>query len=53
MVSFKDALTVDGITYPTFQQAALAARLVEDENEATTAFQSSGRCSLGAPDGVD
>jgi len=39
VVSFKDARTIDGITYPTFQQAALAAGLVEDENEATTAFQ--------------
>jgi len=39
VLSFKDARTVDGVTYPTFQQAALAARLVEDENEATTAFE--------------
>jgi len=39
VVSFKDARTIDGITYPTFQQAALAAGLVEDKNEATTAFQ--------------
>lgn len=39
VLSFKEAKTVNGVTYPTFQQAALAANLVEDENEATTAFQ--------------
>ena len=39
VISFKDARTVDGITYATFQLAALARKLVEDENEAITAFQ--------------
>ena len=37
--SFKDAKTIDEITYQTFQQAALAARLVDDKNEAPIAFQ--------------
>jgi len=37
--SFKDAKTVDGVTFQTFQEAALARKLVEDENEATIAFQ--------------
>jgi len=39
VLSFKDARTVNGITFQTFQEAALARKLVEDENEATTAFQ--------------
>ena len=39
VISFKDARTVDGIAFQTFQEAALARNLVEDENEATIAFQ--------------
>lgn len=39
VISFKDARTVDGITFKTFQEAALARRLVEDENEANITFQ--------------
>jgi len=39
VISFKDARTVEGITFQTFQEAALARKLVEDENEATIAFQ--------------
>lgn len=37
--SFKDARTVNGVTYQSFQLAALARNLVEDENEVLTAFQ--------------
>lgn len=37
--SFKDIKTHQNITYGTYQSAALAAKLVEDENEAFTAFQ--------------
>jgi hypothetical protein len=39
VVSFKNARTVEGITFQTFHEAALARKLVEDENEATIAFQ--------------
>jgi len=39
VVSFKDARTVDGMIFQTFQEAALARKLVEDENEANIAFQ--------------
>lgn len=39
VLTFKDARTVNGITYSTFQLAALAAHLVDDENEVTIAFQ--------------
>jgi len=39
VVSFINARTVEGITFQTFQEAALARKLVEDENEATIAFQ--------------
>ena len=39
IVSFKDARMVDGITFQTFQEAALARKLVEDEKEANIAFQ--------------
>jgi len=39
VLSFKDARTVEETTFQTFQEAALARKLVEDENEATTAFQ--------------
>ena len=39
VASFKDARTVEGETFQTFQDAALARKLVEDENEAMTAFQ--------------
>jgi len=39
VLSFIDARTVNGITYNTFQLAALAKGLVEDENEAIIAFQ--------------
>lgn len=38
VLSFKDARTVNGITYQSFQLAALARNLVEDEDEAMTAF---------------
>ena len=39
VISFKDARTVDEIVFQTFQQAALARKLVDDENEAIIAFQ--------------
>jgi len=39
VLSYKDARTVEGTTFQTYQEAALARKLVEDENEATTAFQ--------------
>jgi len=39
VISFIDARTVDGITFQTFQESALARKLVEDENEAIIAFQ--------------
>jgi hypothetical protein len=39
VLSFKDARTVDGSLFQTFQEAALARKLVEDENEAIIAFQ--------------
>jgi hypothetical protein len=39
VLSLEDARTVEGITFQTFQEAALARKLVEDENEATMAFQ--------------
>jgi hypothetical protein len=39
VVSYKDAKTVDGITFQTFQEAALARKLVEDEKEVNLAFQ--------------
>ena len=39
VVSFKDARTFDGITYETFQEAALARKLVEDVEESRLAFQ--------------
>jgi len=37
--SFKDIKTYENTTYETYQSTALAAKLVEDENEALTAFQ--------------
>ena len=37
--SFKDIKTFENVTYATYQSAALAAKLVEDENEAFTAFE--------------
>jgi hypothetical protein len=39
VISFIDARTVDEITFQTFQEAALARKLVEDENEAAMSFQ--------------
>ena len=37
--SFKDIKTINGITYSSYQLAAVAAKLVEDENEALIAFE--------------
>jgi len=37
--SFKNLKTIDDITYSNYQSASLAAKLVEDENEALIAFQ--------------
>ena len=39
VLSFKDARTVDGVIFQTFQEAALARKLVEDEKEVNLAFQ--------------
>ena len=39
VLSFKDARTIDGITFQTFQEAALALKLVKDEKVAKIAFQ--------------
>jgi len=39
VISFKDARTVNGVLFQTFQEAALARNLVEGENEAKVAFQ--------------
>ena len=39
VVSFKDARTVDETTFETFQEAALARKLVENDKEASLAFQ--------------
>jgi len=39
VISFKDARTFEGIIFQTFQESALARKLVEDENEAIIAFQ--------------
>ena len=39
VISFQDARTVNEIVFQTFQEAALARNLVEDENEAKIAFQ--------------
>jgi hypothetical protein len=36
--SFEDARTVDGITYITFQEAAVAANYIEDANDALVCF---------------
>lgn len=38
-ISFKDIKTYENKLYETYQSAALAAKLVEDENEALTAFE--------------
>ena len=38
-ISFKDIKTYRNTTYETYQSTALAANLVDDENEALTAFQ--------------
>jgi len=37
--SFSDIKTINGITYSSYQLACLAAKLVEDENEALIAFE--------------
>jgi len=37
--SFSDIKTINGITYSSYQLARLAAKLVEDENEALIAFK--------------
>ena len=39
VLNFKDARTVEGITFQAFQEAALTRKLVENENEATIAFR--------------
>ena len=39
--SFEDARTIDGITYPTFQHAALAAGIVHNGEEALFHFHNS------------
>jgi len=39
VTSFNHARTIDEIVFQTFQEAALARNLVEDENEAKIAFQ--------------
>ena len=40
-ISYKDCRTVNGILYPTFQQAALERNLVTDVNDALICFQQS------------
>lgn len=37
--SFKVAKSIDGITYQTFQQVALSAKLICEKYKATIAFQ--------------
>jgi len=39
VTSYKNARTIDDIVFQTFQEAALARNLVEDENEAKISFQ--------------
>jgi hypothetical protein len=47
---FKDLLSVDGVVYPTFQQAAVKAGLVLDHEEALECFREASRCTPGPAD---
>jgi hypothetical protein len=50
--SFADARTVNGTVYPTFQQAAIALDLVEDDRDARTCFEEAAHFNATGPQDV-
>jgi hypothetical protein len=48
--SFKDARTVDGVTYKSFQEAAVKAGFVVDHEEALHCFREAARFTPGPAD---